>query len=69
MSNFKKAQEETTNAPQIDYKLLSDKLIDGILASMNAHDQLILMNDELSPESRQIFTNSLRQIFESLKRD
>ena len=69
MSNFKKAQEETISSPQIDYKLLSDKLIDGILASMNAHGQLNLMNDELSPESRQIFTNSLRQIFESLKRD
>jgi hypothetical protein len=66
MSNFKKAQEMTT--PLIDYKLLSDKLIDALLASMNEHGQLNIVDNRMTPESRQIFTNSLEQIFESLKR-
>jgi len=57
-----------TDTPQIDYKLLSDKLIDGLMASMDAHGQLSIVDGKLTPESRQIFTNSLMQIFESLKR-
>lgn len=69
MSNFKKAEDENPNMPQIDYKLLSDKLIDGILGTMAQHNQIEIVDDRLSPESRQIFTNSLIQIFESLKRD
>lgn len=68
MSNFKKAQDEMTDTPQIDYKLLSDKLIDGLMASMDAHGQLSIVNGRMTPESRQIFTNSLEQIFQSLKK-
>jgi len=68
MSNFKKSNIEMQNANQIDYKLLSDKLIDAILATMNEHGQLVMVDEQLTPESRQIFTNSLKQIFESLKR-
>jgi hypothetical protein len=68
MPNFKKAEDEMIDTPQIDYKLFSDKLIDGLLASMNAHGQLNIVNGTMTPESRQIFTNSLEQIFESLKK-
>lgn len=67
MSNFKKSNIEIQNTNQIDYKFLSDKLVDGILAAMNAHGQLNIIDEQLTPESKQIFTNSLKQIFESLK--